>query len=97
MEYSRRLVTPLYLITAILVVFSAYLKLIHSSLSDLFLNFTLISIFLSIAMLIVDVSSSQFRRDEKLMWIIGFLFFFPIAGLVYIVLGRKRSRSHLRA
>jgi|GEM_PF-3388497 len=94
MEYSRRLVTPLFILTVILIPFSAYLKLIHSSLSEVFINIALISYFLFLVMAVLDVlDASNFKKDEKALWIIGLILLGPLAGFAYILLDKRNVNN----
>jgi uncharacterized membrane protein HdeD (DUF308 family) len=55
----------------------------------LFASLTLGAVFIITAILEVS-RSSKISRNEKTMWIMGFLFFTVIAGLLYLLMGRKR-------
>lgn len=56
--------------------------------------FLIASIIASVVFIILAIygvtQSSRFSRNEKFMWTIAFIFFSGIAGVVYLMLGRKR-------
>lgn len=57
-------------------------------------EFLIASIIASVVFIILAIygvtQSSRFSRNEKFMWTIAFIFFSGIAGVVYLMLGRKR-------
>jgi len=72
-------------------VIGAYLKILHASYSDLFLSLALLLNLVFVIAAVYEVRSSK-RIDfsEKTMWMVAFLFFPGIAGIVYFTLGRRR-------
>ena len=42
---------------------------------------------------IIEVRRSQIPNSEKWMWTLAFIFFSGLAGLIYLLIGRKRIAS----
>ena len=79
----------------ILVVVATYLKLTHVKEADTGLIIALIASLFFIVIAIYEIwSSKRIDRSEKTMWTIAFLFFSSIAGLIYILVGRKKIAAY---
>jgi DMSO reductase anchor subunit len=74
-----------------IAIFASWLKIVHRPGAEnlMLLSFLAGAIFIITA--IREVTSSQkIDRPEKIMWVLGFLFFTGIAGLIYVFSARKR-------
>ncbi len=90
MEFGT-LVKSSFFVGLILSIIGAYLQIIHSSYADIFLMAGIMFTFLFIGSAVTEVfASKRIAKNEKLMWTIGFVFFSSIAGLVYVLIGRRR-------
>jgi len=80
-----------YLVSFIFSVIGALMKIQHYPFSEVFLSLGIIALIIFIIAAIIEVSRSRKISDsEKFMWKVGFIVFGSIAGLVYLVSGRKR-------
>lgn len=79
----------------ILVVIASYLKLTHVQGADNWLIIGLIASLIFIVIAIYEIwSSKRIDRSEKTMWTLAFVFFSSIAGLIYILVGRKKIAAN---
>ncbi|MBA4140778.1 MAG: PLDc N-terminal domain-containing protein [Segetibacter sp.] len=84
-----------FFISFILTLIGAYLKITHSEGADTGLIIGVIASLVFIVSAIYEVrTSSRINHSEKTMWTIAFIFFSNIAGLIYILIGRKRIASN---
>lgn len=78
----------LYLIVAITAIFS---KQNQWTGTDAITGFgSLVCIIFVVLSFIEILNARSISRNEKLMWIVGVILLTPIAGLIYILSGRKR-------
>lgn len=89
------IVTASFFISFILIIIGGYLKINHSEGATKWLSVGIIVSIVFIVTAIYEVRSSK-RIDnmEKTMWTLAFIFFSSIAGLIYILMGRKRIVSN---
>lgn len=68
-----------------------YLKITHTASAEFFLITGIVITLLFIVSAIIEVRTSKnISFSEKTMWTIAFLFLSGIAGVVYMLIGRKR-------
>lgn len=68
----------------------AVLKIMHYSYGGFLLNVSMAFYLVFACMVIYEVlQSDKIERSEKIMWTIGMLFFGAIAGIFYLLVGRK--------
>ncbi len=80
-----------YIITVSITIVGVILKLMHNSWTEAMLIAGVISALLFIILAIKEViNSTRIDRNEKIMWILGFVFMNGIAGLIYLLSARKR-------
>ncbi|MCY7292692.1 MAG: PLDc N-terminal domain-containing protein [Ferruginibacter sp.] len=93
---SGTIVKTSFILSFILVLVGAYQKIIHSEGADTWLMIGLIASLVFIVTAIYEVlSSERIDRSEKTMWTIALIFFSSIAGLIYILIGRKRIAANI--
>lgn len=80
----------LYLCSFVTTFIGVYLKMTHSNLSDTFLTLGILASVAYIFIALREIWKSSLPRHEKIQWTIGFLFINSIAGLVYLISGRKK-------
>lgn len=88
---------PLLLVlvaVVVLVIISAYLKLIHAPVSHFFLDFTLIffAIFLVVSLIAIN-RSVDLTTFEKWIYGFGVIFFFPLGIALFLLSTEKRRLS----
>ena len=89
------IVTTSFIISFILTFIGAYLKITHSEEADTWLSIGILSSIVFILTAIYEVrTSKRIDHTEKTMWTLSFIFFSSIAGLIYILIGRKRIASN---
>ncbi|HEX6332703.1 MAG TPA: hypothetical protein VFZ78_00675 [Flavisolibacter sp.] len=87
----NRLVPVSFLISFILVTAGAYLKITHAEGADTWLTAGMIVSLIFIVAAVYEVRSSR-RIDatEKNVWTLALVLFSTIAGIIYVLLARKR-------
>jgi hypothetical protein len=87
----RHLLYAAFIIGILVTILGAYRKILHYSGSETYLVIGLFAWMLFIAIAVYEVASSRrINGTEKTMWILSLLFFSGIAGIVYVLIGRKR-------
>ena len=80
-----------FIISFIITLFGAYLKITHSTGAYPLLIIGLASALVFIVSAIYEVrTSSRIKHNEKTMWTIALIFMGGFAGFVYFFIGRKR-------
>jgi hypothetical protein len=89
-----RIVTLLpvsFFLTTLLSITGAVLKIMHAPGADSLLVAAMAFNILFVILAIIEVRRSQrIPFHEKTMWTVGFILFSGIAGLVYLLMGRRR-------
>lgn len=84
------LLVVLYLMSALITISGAVLKIMHVEAGEVLL---VASLFVTIAFLYVALAeifrSKQIQTVEKVMWLVAFIFMLSISGLLYLVMRRK--------
>ncbi len=89
------IVTTSFIVSFILTLVGAYQKIIHAEGADTWLIIGLIASLVFIVTAIYEVrTSKRIDHPEKTMWTLAFIFFSSIAGLIYILIGRKRIAAN---
>ena len=84
-----------FIISFILTLVGAYLKINHSEGADTWLTIGIISSIVFIVTAIYEVrTSKRIDQAEKNMWTLGFIFFSSIAGLIYVFISRRRIAAN---
>lgn len=74
-----------------LSILASWFKFMHKPGADSIFFIALIPAAVFIIIAIGEINRSEkIDRSEKIMWVFGFLFLTGIAGLVYMLSGRKR-------
>ncbi len=85
------LVKSSFVLSLLLSLTGAFLKISHAGGAEPFLITGLIATIVFIVSAIYEVrTSKRIGQAEKTMWTIAFIFMNAIAGLVYFFIGRKR-------
>ena len=80
-----------FIISFIITLLGAYLKITHSKGAQPLLIVGVASSLVFIASAIYEVrTSTRINNHEKTMWTIAFIFMSGFAGLIYFFIGRKR-------
>lgn len=83
------------LMCLIITLIGAYLKISHSEGAETLLIIGLIATLIFIVSAIYEVrTSNRIADSEKTMWTIGFIFMGGFAGLIYLIIGRKRIANN---
>lgn len=84
-----------FIVSFIIMLIGAYLKMIHSEGAETLLILGIIAALVFIVTAIYEVrSSNKIGNTEKTMWTLAFIFFSGIAGLIYFFIGRKRIATN---
>ena len=86
----------LYIVSFVTTVVGAYFKIVHSNLSDTFLTLGILAAVAYIYVALREIWKSNIPHHEKIQWTLGFLFINSIAGLVYLISGRKKVLNSLK-
>jgi len=85
------LVKTSFTLSMVVTLIAAYLKITHAEGSETLLIIGIITTFIFIVSAIYEVrASTKIPTSEKTMWTIAFIFFSGLAGLIYILMGRRR-------
>lgn len=80
-----------FIVGFILNLLGAYLKINHTVGADTWLTIGVVASVIFVVTAIYEVRTSErINHTEKTMWTIAFIFFSILAGLVYLLIGRKR-------
>ena len=89
------IITLSLIISFILNFLGVYLKITHSADADKFLIAGIIASIVFLVTAIYEVrTSKRINYTEKNLWTLAFIFFSSIAGLIYILIGRRRIASN---
>lgn len=81
----------LFTISIVVVILGALFKIMHYPYSLTLMIIGLLSMLLFWILTLTEImSSTRISGSEKFMWLIGLIFCGSIAGLVYLLSGRKR-------
>ena len=84
-----------FIISMLLTIIGAYLKITRSEGAETLLMVGLFSTLIFIVSAIYEVrTSTRIAPSEKTMWTIAFIFFSGLAGLIYFFIGRRRIASN---
>lgn len=90
MKYQQ-LITPSFSSMILFISISLILKMNHQIQAHTFLEVGLFFTLVFIVLAIVEVQQSKFiSKQDKWFWTLGFLFTGLIAGIAYMLYGRKR-------
>ncbi len=85
-----------FIIGFIAALLGAYLKITHLEGAETLLIVSVIATLIFIVTAIYEVRTSiRIGNTEKTMWTLAFIFFSGIAGLIYLINGRKRIATDL--
>jgi hypothetical protein len=85
-------ITPIsFIVSCVFTIVGALFKITHWSNATLILSIGILALAVFVVCSIYEImSSGRINKSEKIMWFFGFLFFWMLTGLVYILSGRKR-------
>jgi predicted membrane channel-forming protein YqfA (hemolysin III family) len=87
----KQIVPISFALSFFITIIGALAKIMHWSFSQPLLILGLLSLVVFVVMSIYEiVNSTKIKRSELVMWIVGFLFFAHITGLVYVLSARQR-------
>jgi lipid-A-disaccharide synthase-like uncharacterized protein len=88
---TNKIIPISFIISYLFTIVGALLKIMHWPNANVFLIIGMLALAFFVGTCIYEIMSSErINKSEKIMWFFGFLFFWMITGLVYILLGRKR-------
>lgn len=88
---NNKLVTFSFFISFVLTIIGTLFKIRHWQFGSIILTTGLAVLALFILTAAYEITNSKKTdRNEKIMWIIGLLFFGNITGLIYVLSARKR-------
>ncbi len=80
-----------FTLSIIITVIGALFKIMHLPISTIFLVMGLLTLLIFMVLCILEISNSKkLEGTEKFMWIISFVFFGFITGLLYVLSYRKK-------
>jgi hypothetical protein len=80
-----------FLLSFVLTILGAYLKIMHTTGADTILAIALFATLAYVLLAIYEVwSSDLFTHGEKIMWTVTFVMLMSIGGLIYFLMGRRR-------
>ena len=83
-----------FIISFIVTLIGAYLKITHAENAETLLIIGVIVTMIFIVSAIYEVRTSErIDNTEKTLWTLAFIFFSGITGLIYFLIGRKRIVS----
>lgn len=81
----------IFILAFLVVIVGAFMKINHMDGAEILM---IISFVVSLGYIVIGIyevnSSNKIKQSEKVMWIFGFVFISLVAGLVYLLNGRKR-------
>jgi hypothetical protein len=87
----KQIVPISFALSFIITIIGALVKIMHWPFSQPLLIIGLLSLAVFVGYSIYEIANSnKIKRSELVMWIIGFLFFSHITGLVYVLSARQR-------
>lgn len=85
-----------FIISFIITLIGAYLKITHSQGAETLLIVGVITTLIFIVSAIYEVwTSKRIDHTEKTMWTIAFILMSGVTGLVYFLIGRRRIAEQL--
>jgi O-antigen/teichoic acid export membrane protein len=91
MKTKEILLKVSFFVFLIITLIGAFLNIYHWNEAGVIIAIgSFISICFIVLSLLEVVNSDTISQNEKTMWIVGLIVITPIAGLIYIVSGRKR-------
>ncbi|MGG7036705.1 MAG: hypothetical protein ACI7YS_16135 [Flavobacterium sp.] len=88
---NQKIIPLLFIISFPLIIIGALFKLMHWQGSQIMLIMSLSSYALFAFLCLYEIANSKkIKGLEKLVWLIGFIFTFPITAIIYILSARKR-------
>jgi hypothetical protein len=88
---NKQILNVSFIASIVIVILGALIKIMHYPYSQIVLVVGLLSLVVFWIVAISEIkSSTRITGSEKFMWIIGLIFCGSIAGLVYLLSGRKR-------
>jgi membrane protein CcdC involved in cytochrome C biogenesis len=79
-----------FIVSFLLTLIGAYLKILHSNEAETFLIIGLVASLIFIVTAIYEVrTSKRIDHRQKTLWTIGFILLSGVTGLLYIFIGRK--------
>ncbi len=80
-----------FLLSFVLTILGAYLKIMHATGADFVLAIGLIASLVYVLLAMYEVwSSDLFNHGEKIMWTVAFVMLMSVGGLIYFLMGRRR-------
>ncbi|MBY0478189.1 MAG: hypothetical protein K2Q24_11120 [Chitinophagaceae bacterium] len=93
---SGTIVKTSFILSFIITIIGAYLKITHSEGAEVLLIAAVITSLTFIVSAIYEVrTSKRINSSEKTMWTIAFIFMSGIAGLFYLLNSRKRIAENI--
>jgi hypothetical protein len=84
-----------FIVSFIISLVGAWLKITHSKRVEISLVIGIISTLVFMVTAIYEVrTSKRINNSEKNMWTLAFIFFSGIAGLIYFFMGRRRIATN---
>lgn len=83
-----------FLLSFVLTILGAYLKIMHATGADTILAIALFATLAYVLLAMYEVwSSDLFTHGEKIMWTVAFVLLSGIGGLIYLLMGRRRLKN----
>jgi hypothetical protein len=88
---SKSIVPKTFFAAFLLMILGAYQKIRHTGIADILLAIGLVATAIFIVAAVYEVwSSAKIQHRKKILWTIALILGGTIAGLIYVVIGRKR-------
>ncbi len=88
---NNRLLKTSFILMVCISISGVILKVMDNAWTEAFLIAAVLTALIFMAAAINEVTNStRIERNEKIMWVIGFIFMSGIAGLIYLLSARKR-------
>ncbi|MBS1579725.1 MAG: PLDc N-terminal domain-containing protein [Bacteroidetes bacterium] len=88
---NHKLFYTIYIIGVISTIVGALFKIMHKPDADFFIEVGLLLTAIYTVIALYEIfNSKNILQNEKLMWLVGFIFVNAITGLMYFLQGRKR-------
>ena len=80
-----------YFLSLTFVIVGACLKIMHAEHAEAWLTAAFVASIVFVATAIYEVvKSARLHRTEKIMWVVALICFSSLAGLIYILMGRRK-------
>ena len=86
----------LYIVSFVTTIIAAYFNSTQSSLTQTFLTLGILASIAYIYVALNEIWKSNIPRLHKINWTFGFLLINSIAGLVYLISGRKKVMNSIK-